>query len=844
MALSGSTYKNIGKGWRLLLEWSATQNITNNYSTVTAKLYWQSLSSAYAVYSSTSRTARIIINSDTTDFTVTAGLSGGQKKLLGTKTFRVNHNDDGTGRVAIGGQLDLSGVSLGGVDYGTEYFQNAWDLNTIPRASSLTSSRDWTLPKPFPQTINRASSRFTHKIDLWVKRYDQETYTFIKSWTDVGTSVSGGISEDELRKAYEVLAQGGSGHVRLVLTTYDGTTTIGVKYYDETSGSLARGLLSTETPSIVDASTSANWNIGATKEIGIARNYHTFTHKIDFYVNNTLIHTSPVVATGYTWVPTTTEINQMYNLTKDSPTGTAKMVLTTLYSGVQVGSTREVVGTAYVTNSEPTFSGDFTYKDTNAATVAITGNDQQIIQNNSILSVQLPSTAKAKGKNGASIVRYEITANGSTAYFDEEAGDLTFTFGKIDAGSNLSLQVKAVDSRGFSTSVSKTITMVPYKTPSLTATVRRLNNFEAETIINVNGSISSLNGNNTINAIEGVQYRYKENTASVAFPSAWINIPIIVNETNYAAVSPIQEVLDQTKSFVFEIRATDKLGNTVMTRSIPVGRPTFFIDSKNNSAAVGDFPSEPNAMEVAGSAFPLYVWRDTNGNKMFAVLIGTKISIRNKTNTAANEVASFGISETYAKKLRADTVEGKLLQAIDDGRLLQLIGSTHAFMEYYPEGLGAGRAGYMGYGAPQSPTSMFINSEKGRLLISAKEDIVVGQTPWIRAQLATPWKHFADSNANWSHVEYRKTSHNTVRVRGMVTGGSATTNTALFTLPSDLRPPKSLIFSVKNKGSAGQGSNARINVTGSTGVVEYIGATESTQSSDWISLSGIEFDLF
>ncbi|MCM3536604.1 DUF859 domain-containing protein [Priestia endophytica] len=847
MALSGSTYKNIGSGWRLLLEWSATQNITENYSTVTAKLYWQSLSSAYAVYSSTSRNARIVINSDTSNYTVTAALNGGQKKLLGTKTFRVNHNDDGTGRVAIGGQLDLSGINLGGTDYGTQYFQNAWDLNTIPRASSLTSSRDWTLPRAFPQTINRASSRFTHKIDLWIKRYDETTYTYIKSWADVDTSIAGGFTEAEFKKAYEVLAQGGSGHVRLVLTTYDGTATVGVKYYDATSGELARGTLSTEKPSVIDVETSANWNIGEVKNVGIARNYFSFTHKVAFYINNTLIFMSPVIDYAYTWTPTTAQLSQIYTLTKNSPTADFKMVLTTLYSGVQVGSPREVVGTAYVINSAPTFSGNFTYKDSNAATVAITGNDQQIIQSKSILQVLLPAAAKAQGKNGASIVRYEITANGITKTQAEQTGDLTFTFGEVNAGSNLTLTVKAVDSRGFSASASKTVIMLPYKTPSLAANVRRLNNFEKETTLNVSGAISSVSGKNTISAVQGVQYRYKENTSAVAYPSTWKNIPLIITDTNYAATAPITEVLDQTKSFVFEVRATDKLGNTIVTKTIPVGRPSIAVDDKKNSLGVGDFPSENNSIEVGGATFPLFVWKDTQGNKMFAVLVGNKISIRFGTNAAQNEVASFGVDESYAYKMRAsiingDTIEGKLLKAESEGKVMQLIGQTHVYQEFYPQGISAGRFGYIGYGSPDS-SSMWVNNSQGRLLLQAKDDIYVQQTPWTRVTLNNPWKHFADSNSNWAYVEYRKTSHNTVRFRGMAAGGSATTNTVMFTLPSDLRPPRSLIFGAKTKGAAGQATSARININ-HTGTVEFIGATESTQNTDWVSLSEIEFDLF
>ena len=98
MALSG-TYTQIftnNSAFRLRIEWSATQDISGNYSTVWADLYIDSLQSWASVSDATSSACAITINGSTKTFYNNSTLSGYGSKKLGSHGVVVYHNADGT----------------------------------------------------------------------------------------------------------------------------------------------------------------------------------------------------------------------------------------------------------------------------------------------------------------------------------------------------------------------------------------------------------------------------------------------------------------------------------------------------------------------------------------------------------------------------------------------------------------------------------------------------------------------------------------------------------------------------------------------------------------------------
>lgn len=166
MALSGSFGNTFRTGYRLQVDWTATQNTANNTSTITANLYLVSLGSAYTIYSSATKSGYVKIATSTSNFSGAglASLSGNQKKLLHTYSYTVTHNSDGTLTTSVIGSFGLN-VTLGGTYYGNISTTANITLNTILRASIPTlnySTRD--MGQVIRISTNRATTSFTHKV--------------------------------------------------------------------------------------------------------------------------------------------------------------------------------------------------------------------------------------------------------------------------------------------------------------------------------------------------------------------------------------------------------------------------------------------------------------------------------------------------------------------------------------------------------------------------------------------------------------------------------------------------------------------------------------------------------
>lgn len=780
MSLNGTISKSVGSGYKLSIEWSATQSIANNTSTITAKLYWQSTSSAYYVNSSKSRTATITINGDTDTYSASAQLSGGQKKLLGTKVYTTGHSSDGTKICGIGGTFDISGISLSGTDYGTVSLSDTVTLNTIPRSSTLSSSLDWRPPNAFPISINRASSNFTHTVELFVKRKSSSTWTKINTWTNVGTSNGGGFATDDIKLAFTTLATDSSGDTRVILKTYNGSTLIGAHDYGVDSG-YSGGEAVVEYSSKLDATNNANWNIGDSKHIDIARNHPSYTHVAKFYVNGQWIHTSPTVEYSYDWNPTQSEIDTMYAQTKNASSEDTTIELYTYYNGVQVDKVKNAYGTAKVVNSNPTFGTGYTYADTNATTKGITGNDQYIIQNNSTVVVTLPTSANATAINGATMSSYTATLNGVSInknYSSTTA--LTFDFGKVNVGSNATLSVKAIDSRGLSTTTTKTITVIPWTAPSVNATVKRANGFETTTTVTLNGSFSALNVNGTNkNTIVSMSYRYKENTPTATFPSAFTNLTFTApTGTTYTATNAVIE-LDNTKGYVFEVRTTDKLGSNTVTKTVVVGQPILFIDTDKNSVGVNKFPSNSKSLEIDGDIYAtkgIHALNPTNGTA--EAFLGWK-----------DNIARIRVGGTST-----GSVNGFQVQGTGDKVLLGL----------------------------NNTDSLTVESGAIKLNGTSIYDYEVPKT--------TP--SFLNGWTSYFDCAYWKTRDGMVFIMGMIRDGAD--GTVAFTLPVGCRPVSNQLFYAHTRG----GGSHRIDVN--TDGTVYVNTGDSAFNL-WYDLNGFVF---
>lgn len=224
MALSGA-YTQIftnNSAFRLRIEWSATQDISGNYSTVWADLYIDSLQSWASVSDATSSACAITINGSTKTFYNTSTLSGYGSKKLGSHGVVVYHNADGTKQFTISASHNFD-ITWNGTYVGNVSVSGSASLNTIPRATTPTLSNSNTvMGENITIYLPRASDAFTHYV---FHDFYGGTWTQING-TAVGTSLQWTVPLKEYAQRTQT-AEKGDGRIKV--DTYNGGTFIGSK---------------------------------------------------------------------------------------------------------------------------------------------------------------------------------------------------------------------------------------------------------------------------------------------------------------------------------------------------------------------------------------------------------------------------------------------------------------------------------------------------------------------------------------------------------------------------------------------------------------------------------------
>jgi hypothetical protein len=115
--------------------------------------------------------------------------------------------------------------------------------------------------------------------------------------------------------------------------------------------------------------------------------------------------------------------------------------------------------------------------------------------------------------------------------------------------------------------------------------LERLNNYEDETYLTVDGSVASVNSKNTMS----IDYRYKVSGGTYG---SWVHI----NDRQKYTLS-----LDKNNAYVFNVVVTDAFGS-IFTNEYVLNKGMFplFIDIEKNSVGVNCFPVNEMSLEVNG----------------------------------------------------------------------------------------------------------------------------------------------------------------------------------------------------------------------------------------------------
>lgn len=282
---------------------------------------------------------------------------------------------------------------------------------------------------------------------------------------------------------------------------------------------------------------------------------------------------------SYTVQLTDSERTTLRNASRNSPTLKVTYALKTTIDGTAYYSRAE--RKMNVVDAAPEL-GAVSYEDTNAATVAVTGDKSRIIQNHSTLAVKVPT---ATAKKGATIASYTIAFGGVSKTVTSSG---TVSLGAVDVSYSQALTVTAKDSRGFTASQSVQVTVDDYSAPTAVIDLHRLNNFEPTTYITANARHSYLNGKNAVT----IAAKFKK-----------------VSDSSYGTPIELEDFIqstvtcDRDSAYDFVVTVADKLETTEYNLALGKGIPAFFIDTKKSSVGVNCLPTQNNAFQLSDAAW-------------------------------------------------------------------------------------------------------------------------------------------------------------------------------------------------------------------------------------------------
>lgn len=390
---------------------------------------------------------------------------------------------------------------------------------------------------------------------------------------------------------------------------------------------------------------SPDFNIGDTIVVHMNRKSTVFTHTVVLKLGSY----SYTIGTGVTdniSLDTDRIASSLYAQMPNSNSMTGEITATT-YSGSAVIGTASCTIIAHVVNSNPTF--DVSYEDSNSKTVAITGDNQHIIRNNSTLKI---SISNAQALNSATLKTLTAVVNGN-AY----TGTLNGSTGVINVGAaNVShdteVTVKLVDSRGNAGQKKITVLVYDWTLPSAIIKLNRKNNYYSESILNVNANYASIGGKNTV----AIRYRTKK-----------------VSESSYGSYATIQNnadanfTADNKYEWNVQVEVSDRIGKTTYNLILAKGIPITYTDIKKYSFGVNCFPKHDNSFEVNGVCL--------SGKVLYNSASGTAGTV-----TLSDSAENYTYLEIFYRS-SGDNACGSVKVFSPNGKLVHL-GTIHYVADY------------------------------------------------------------------------------------------------------------------------------------------------------------------
>lgn len=517
-----------GSGYSRYIEvvWNSVNDIENNKSTINWSAYGRSEDASTTRYVMTGPLSININNTCVLNKTNRFELKKNQ--LLGSGSVSIPHNSDGTKTVNVGISANIY--------VGQSHSPN----NTYSGTITMANNPVYTLSVSAGTGSNIVVNR---------------------------TLCNGYGSTGNLSAGQKKLCKGDKLKISFSASPNYGIATHNVNSQPFASGNThtvngSVNVVSTATPlKSVVAATDAN--IGSTSIINITRYNPTYTHTLEYGfngINGTIV--SKTTSTSIAWtVPET-----FYAKIPSATSGVCTITCTTYNGSISIGTnTCTIIVNASQTICSPSVSGEVI--DTNAITVALTGDSSKLIRYKSTAKCTITCEAKKSATISSKLINNTPPSNNVKVF--NNISNPTFNF-------------KVTDSRGYSAVKTVTSTMVAYIALTLNPVIVRPTPTGSSIIMTFSGNYYRGSFGAYTNTLT-IRYRYRDIESSEY--SEWTTIPpssYSIGTSSYSTINAISlgDNFDYRKSYMFQVQAYDGADEYILsniTNNIPVkkGIPVF-----------------------------------------------------------------------------------------------------------------------------------------------------------------------------------------------------------------------------------------------------------------------------
>ena len=411
----------------------------------------------------------------------------------------------------------------------------------------------------------------------------------------------------------------------------------------------------TEAASVPTVS-SSSVNLGSAVTISTNRLTTSATHTLTYAFGST----SGTIATGVgdsvSWTPGLALAAQIPNATSGLCTITCK----TFVSGTETGSSSVTLTLNVPSSVVPSISGVTTAE----ATSGIAAQFGGYVRTRSKLSVAI----SASGSQGSTVSSYRTTLDNVTYTAS------SFTSNTLNTAGTLTLTVTVTDSRGRTATTSKSITVLDYSPPSLTAFRAERCNTDGSAAqmdgtrvrVSLAGSVSSVGSRNTISCA----VYYKLSTAS-----AWTQATT-VSASNYAVSATnllLSQTFDTLSSYDLKVRLTDYFYYVEQTVSIGTKQVLMDFYSGGNGIAFGKVAESAEKVEFGWPVVlsePLGVDQGGTGATTASAACGKLGAVKKSGDTMTGNLSISGylypsvyLLPTYNSTTKRTVFEGSYVGA-------------------------------------------------------------------------------------------------------------------------------------------------------------------------------------